>query len=385
MKALSEAILNLPKSGIRVLQDAAREVPDCIRLETGEPNFKTPDNICKAAVKAMEDGFTKYTAVPGVMTLRKAITGQLKDDLGNNVTEEEVAVTGGATMALQITLGSIGNPGDEILVPDPCWPVYVMQVESNHMVPVPYTMAASHGFQPTREDIESKITNHTKAIMVNTPSNPTGAVFSRETCEMIMEIAEKYDLYIISDEIYSYLIYEGSHTSLKAMDRDGRVILISGASKRYAMTGWRIGFAAASPEITALMNQLMVAVMGNATAIAQKAYEAAITGSQDFVEYSIKDYKKRRDAAMAIFDDEGVGYYKPQGAFYIMVDTECCGMDSMEFALGLLKEEHVSVAPGGTFGDSAKNMIRISYGTEMNDLCEGVRRICKYIKRHSVK
>ena len=197
---------------------------------------------------------------------------------------------------------------------------------------------------------------------------------------MIMELAEKYDLYVISDEIYDFLVYEGAHYSLKSLDKDGRVILVSGASKKYAMTGWRIGYAIASEEIVTLMNQMMVMMMGNATAVAQKAAEASITGPQDFVEESVAIYKARRDAAVEIFREEGVGCYYPHGSFYIMVDIACCDMDSEEFALKLLAEDKVAVAPGGTFGKSASQMIRISCGTDMEDLKEGVRRLCRFIK-----
>lgn len=383
MKELSRMIQSLPESGIRKLQDAAREVPDCIRLETGEPNFITPEYICEAAKKAMDDGFTKYTPVPGIKTLREALAKDFTERLGKEVKISEIVVTGGACMALEAALGSIGNPGDEVLVPDPRWPVYEMQVMSLGMTPVPYVMPAANGFEPKRENIEPFITDKTKAIMVNTPSNPTGAVFSEETVRMIMELAEKYDLYVISDEIYDFLIYEGKHCSLKALDKDGRVILISGASKKYAMTGWRIGYLIASEKIIALVNQMMVAMMGNATAVAQKAVEAAVTGPQDFVGFSIKDYKARRDAAAAIFQEEQVGFSYPHGAFYMMVDISCCGMDSEEFALKLLAEEHVGVAPGGTFGKSTSQMIRISCGTEMDNLCEGVRRLCRFIKKYT--
>jgi len=358
-------------------------VPDAIRLETGEPNFKTPDYICEAATQAMKDGFTKYTAVPGIKTLRDVLAEDFTKRLGIEITANQIVVTGGATMALEITLGCLGNPGDEILIPDPSWPVYEMQVLSHGLTPVPYVMPADNGFEPKRENIEPLITDKTKAIMVNTPSNPTGAVFSQETVQMIMDLAKKYDLYVLSDEVYDYLTFEGKHYSLKTLDDDGRVILISGASKKYAMTGWRVGYAIASEEIVSLMNQLMVPTIGNATAIAQKAVEAAVTGPQDFVEASFQDYKKRRDAAAAIFQEEHVGFYYPHGAFYMMVNIACCGMDSEEFALKLLAEEHVAVAPGGTFGQSAKQMIRISCGTEMEELCEGIRRMCRFIKKYT--
>ena len=244
-------------------------------------------------------------------------------------------------------------------------------------------MPADNGFEPKRENIEPLITEHTKAIMVNTPSNPTGAVFSEETVKMIMDLAKKYDLYVLSDEIYDYLIYEGKHVSMKAMDTDERVILISGASKKYAMTGWRIGYIIAPKPIASLINQVMVTTIGNATAVAQKAVEAAITGPQDFVEESKRQYRDRRDSAAAIFDEEKVGFYYPHGAFYIMVDISCCDMDSEEFALKLLAEEKVAVAPGSTFGESSRQMIRISCGTHKEDLCEGIRRLCIFIKKYT--
>lgn len=383
MKELSKIISSLPESGIRKLQEAARQVPDCIRLETGEPNFITPEYICKAATKAMEDGFTKYTSVPGIKTLRDVIADDFEKRLGKRYDIDEIVVTGGATMALQLTLDCIGNPGDEILVPDPSWPVYTMQVMAAGLKPVPYVMPADNGFEPKRENIEPLITEHTKAIMVNTPSNPTGAVFSEETVKMIMDLAKKYDLYVLSDEIYDYLIYEGKHVSMKAMDTDERVILISGASKKYAMTGWRIGYIIAPKPIASLINQVMVTTIGNATAVAQKAVEAAITGPQDFVEESKRQYRDRRDSAAAIFDEEKVGFYYPHGAFYIMVDISCCDMDSEEFALKLLSEEKVAVAPGSTFGESSRQMIRISCGTDKEDLCEGIRRLCRFIKKYT--
>ena len=383
MKELSRIVKNLPQSGIRKLQEAARVIPDAIRLETGEPDFETPDYICEAAARAMDEGFTKYTSVPGIQSLRNALAEDFSERLGIDVNTGQIVVTAGATMALDIVLGCLGNPGDEVLIPDPGWPVYTMQVMSNSLKPVPYIMPADKGFEPGRENIEPLITEKTKAIVVNTPSNPTGAVFHEETIRMILDLARKYDLYVISDEVYDYLIYEGKHISLKSLDQDGRVILISGVSKKYAMTGWRIGYAIASEEIISLMKQLMVPMIGNATAVAQKAAEAAITGPQDFVEISRRDYKKRRDAAAAVFREENVDFYFPHGAFYMMADISCCRMDSEKFALKLLADEHVAVAPGGTFGESSRQMVRISCGTEMTALCEGIRRMCRYIKKYS--
>jgi len=220
--------------------------------------------------------------------------------------------------------------------------------------------------------------------MVYTPGNPTGGVFSRETVEMIMDLAVKYDLYVIADEIYDFLIYDGEHTSFYPLARDGRVILISGASKKYAMTGWRIGYAIASKKIVSLINQVMVMLIGNAVSFAQVATEAAIRGPQDFVAESVCEYRRRRDAAIEILQKAKVPVVIPKGAFYIMLDIASCRMESLDVALKLLAEEKVAVAPGGTFGKSAEKMVRISYGTPYEPLCEGVERLCGFINRHSV-
>ncbi len=383
MKQLSETMKNLPESGIRKLQEAARYIPGAYRLETGEPSFKTPKHICDAAYGAMLDGVTKYTAVPGIKSVREAIAEDFTNKLGREVKLDQVVVTGGAVMAIEATLMSICDPGDEVLVPDPSWPVYTMCVLGNHLTPKYYVMRPENGFEPTREDIEAGITERTKAILVNTPGNPTGGVFSQETVQMIMDVAEEHDLYVIADEIYDFLIYEGEHHSFYPLDKDGRVILISGASKKYAMTGWRIGYAIADPKIVSLINQVMVMLIGNATSFAQVGTEAAIRGPQDFVAESKREYKARRDAAIDLLQAAKIPVVIPKGAFYIMLDISSCKMDSLEFALQLLDEEKVAVAPGGTFGKSAEQMVRISYGTPMEPLCEGVERLCKFINRHA--
>lgn len=383
MKELSRIMRNLPESGIRKLQEAARYLPDAIRLETGEPSFATPKHICDAAYEAMLSGVTKYTAVPGILSVREAIAGDFSERLGCEVRADHVLITGGAVMALNAALQSIGNPGDEILIPDPSWPVYEMLVLAGGMKPVAYVMKPENEFQPTREELESLITDKTKAIMANSPSNPTGGVFSLETVKMVMELAAAHDLYVISDEIYDFLIYEGAHHSFLPLDRDGRVILISGASKKYAMTGWRIGYAIADPRLIALMNQCMVMMIGNATSFAQMATQAAILGPQDFVEASKQEYRARRDAALKILNEAKIPVVVPHGAFYILLDISPCRMDSMDFALRLLDEERVAVAPGATFGKSASQMVRISYGTPMEPLCEGVRRLCRFIQKYS--
>jgi len=383
MKQLSQTMLHLPESGIRKIQEAARYVPNAYRLETGEPSFRTPKHICDAAYQAMLAGVTKYTAVPGIKSAREAIAEDFTARLGRKVEFEQVVITGGAVMGIEATLRSICNPGDEVLVPDPSWPVYTMSVLSNHLIPRHYVMRAENGFEPTREDIEKLITDKTKVIMVNTPGNPTGGVFGKKTVEMIMDLAIKYDLYVIADEIYDFLIYEGEHHSFYPLDKDGRVILISGASKKYAMTGWRVGYVIADTKIVSLITQAMVMLIGNTTSFVQVATEAAIRGPQDFVEESKKEYLARRNAAISLLQKAEIPVIIPKGAFYIMLDIAPCRMDSLDFALKLLEEERVAVAPGGTFGKSTEQMVRISYGTPMQELCEGIEHMCNFIRKHS--
>jgi len=382
MKQLSVERSKMPESGIRKLQNLASAIPEAIRLETGEPDFNTPLNICGAASKAAFDGLTKYTPVPGYVSLRKAIQNDFNTNYNCNIEMDEIIVTSGAVCAITAGLMAIADPGDEILIPDPSWPVYEMILIAQGFSPVFYELDAESGFVPNWSDLESKITDKTKAIMVNSPSNPTGAVYDEATIEKLMEIAVKHDLYLISDEVYDAIIFEGKHISLKTFDTDGRVITIMAASKKYAMTGWRIGYAIANKEIIASMSQIMITLVGNATSVAQKAYEEAIKGPQDFVEKARLSYKDRRDKVYELFSNAKIKAYYPKGAFYMMVDISNTSMNSDDFSIALLNEEKVSVAPGGTFGKTTDKMIRISYATEESKLLEGIKRICEFINKY---
>lgn len=386
MRKISYNMAHLPESGIRKVQMLAATKPGCIRLETGEPNFVTPDNICHAATKAMADGMTKYTPLPGYPSLRKALAKEYSDRLGQAIDFNDILITTGAAMALYNAMAVIADPGDEILIPDPCWPVYRMQCCALGIVPVPYTLEESQAMQPTRENLERQITEKTQAILLNSPSNPVGVVFSKETIAMILDVAREHDLYVISDEVYDYLTYDGcKFVSAKAMDTDNRVILIGAASKKYAMTGWRVGFAIGDTEVIRLMGQLMIGNGGNCCSISQKAYEAALTGPQDFVTESIQSYDERRKACMAICDSYSIPYFVPQGAFYLWFDISATGMDSDAFSMALFQEKEVAVAPGMTFGETGRYKIRISYGTEMEQLKEGMLRIGEFYRQKATR
>lgn len=384
MKELSKVRGRIPESGIRKIQMLAGQIPDAIRLETGEPDVNTPLNINEAAARSMGEGFTKYTPVPGYPSLRKIIQADLAAQYGLNLGLDEIVITSGATTALSASLLAIADAGDEILIPDPAWPVYEMILLSQQCVPVRYLLDAENGFTPNMGDLEAKVTSKTKAIMINTPANPTGAVFDQATIVQLMDFAAKHDLYVISDEVYDAIIFEGRHVTPKAYDVDGRVISIFSASKKYAMTGWRLGYVAANQEIAALIAKILVTLIGNATSVSQKAVEEAITGPQQFVEEMRQSYRNRRDRAYELLKQANIKAYYSAGAFYMMIDVAETGISSEEFALQLLNEEKVAVAPGSTFGESSRHMIRISLATEESQLLEGIKRLCAFIAKHKM-
>ncbi|MET3292511.1 UNVERIFIED_CONTAM: aspartate/methionine/tyrosine aminotransferase [Brevibacillus sp. OAP136] len=382
MKELSKTRSKLPNSGIRQLMELSANIPDAIHLEVGEPNVNTPQHIREAATLAMNEGFTGYTSVPGYKSLRDALCEHLGFRYGLKITSEQVMVTSGAVTALTASLLAIADADDEILIPDPGWPVYEMMVLAQGSVAKRYPLQLENGFAPDLEQLEQLVTPKTKAILINTPGNPTGAILGQEQILELLAFAVKHDLYVISDEVYDGIVFDGTHISPKTFDTDGRVISIFGASKNYAMTGWRIGYAVASPEITTLMGKVMLPLVSCATSISQKAAEAAIRGPQDFVEEMRQSYKQRRDKAYDLFTQAEVKAFKPDGAFYMLVDMAELGRPADELALQLLKEEKVAVAPGTTFGELTNKMVRISLASEESQLLEGVKRICTFIARH---
>ncbi|MFM1652934.1 pyridoxal phosphate-dependent aminotransferase [Brevibacillus sp. B_LB10_24] len=382
MKELSKTRSRLPHSGIRQLMELSAAIPDAIHLEVGEPNANTPLHIREAATAAMNEGFTGYTSVYGFPSLRDALCEHLARRYGLTITSEQVLVTTGAVTALTACLQAIADADEEILIPDPGWPAYEMMALAQGSAARRYHLRMENGFAPDLEELERLVTPKTKAIFINTPGNPTGAVLTREQIMELLAFAVKHDLYVISDEVYDGIVFDGTHISPKAFDTDGRVISIFGASKNYAMTGWRIGYAVANPEITALMGKVLLPLISCASSISQKAAEASIRGPQDFVEEMRESYKQRRDKAYDLFTQANVKAFKPDGAFYMLVDMSELDRTADELALDLLKEEKVAVAPGTTFGELTSKMVRISLATEESQLLEGVRRICDFIARH---
>ncbi|MCC7023098.1 MAG: aminotransferase class I/II-fold pyridoxal phosphate-dependent enzyme [Thermomicrobiales bacterium] len=381
MKPLSELAQSLPRSGIREVMDLARQMDEVIMLAVGEPSFNTPGHIIEAAAEAARAGTTKYTPNAGLPGIRSAVAERYSKKFGRQVMPAEVLVTAGAVNALAAIVAAIAEEGDEILIPDPGWPNYVSMIELARAVPVRYPLRAEEGYRPDIAAMASRITPRTKAIVINNPSNPTGAVFSSETVQALVDLARKHDLWLISDEVYEDLVYEGSHVPAARFDPD-RVITVSGVSKSYAMTGWRIGWAITNPELVALCGKIQEAIVSCPSAVSQAAAEAAVRGPQDAVEEMRLAYQRRRDLVREILGPAGLLPAIPEGAFYAMVDLRPAGIPSRDLSRMLLEEERVAAAPGSTFGDEAEGMVRISLATADDDLAEGCRRIIHFAERH---
>lgn len=378
---LAQNVVDMRRSGIREIMDLAASVPDAIHLEVGDPNFPTPPHIIEAAHRAAIDGFTHYTANVGLLSLREKLATKLQVVNHLEVAPANIVVSAGAVCAIASAVAAIAEPGDEILIPDPGWPNYQMMALMNHCTPRHYTLDAEAGFSPQRSQLEREITPRTKAIIINTPSNPSGAVFSSDTVQMVVELARKHDLFVISDEVYEQIMFDGEHVSALAFDVDGRVIGVYGFSKTYAMTGWRLGYLVASPQIAAAAGKLQEPLVSCACAVSQKAGEAALEGPQDCVVEMCSAYRRRRDLAADLLTRFGVPYHLPFGAFYMLVDVSAGGMDSYRFAKELLRQTSVAVAPGDTFGPSLRQSVRLSLATADEQLCEGVNRLSEFLSR----
>lgn len=356
----------------------------------GEPDFNTPRNIIEAAIKAMDDGYTKYTKTSGIVELRKAICKKLHQENNLNYSEEQIVVSTGAKQCLANTFLAILNKGDEVILQNPCWVSYTELIKLADGVPVIVNCDENDGYKLSAKNIEKAVTSKTKAILLNSPHNPTGIVYKKNELEEIAEIAKKYNLIIISDEIYEKLIYDGEeHVSIASLSEDAyeRTIVINGLSKTYAMTGWRVGYTASSTKLAKVMSSVQSHMTSNVCSISQYAALEALTGPQDSINMMKNAFEERRNFMMKKLEGiDEVSFIKPQGAFYIMVDiTYFIGKsingikinNSIEFAKILLEEEKVAVIPGAAFG--LENFIRLSYATSMEVIEEGLDRIKSFL------
>ncbi len=382
MKPLSQRALTMRRSGIREIMELASELPDVIHLEVGEPDCPTPAHVVEAAAQAARDGYTKYSPTPGFRSLRAAVAQKLRERNGLDATPEQTIITPGAVFALAMALLATVEPGDEVLIPDPGWPNYDSAIHVIGGRPVPYPLLRERDYQPDLAALSALVTPRTKALLINSPSNPTGAVFPRETVRALVELASRHDLYVISDEVYEEIIFEGEHVPAAAFDRDGRVIGVYGFSKTYAMTGWRLGYAFASPAVAELMAKLAEPFVSCPSSVVQKAAEAALAGPQEAVAAMTASFRARRDAVARLLEPEGLLAAVPHGAFYALVDVSAVGSDSNAVARQLLAEQRVATAPGDTFGQRGAGLVRISLATEQSLLEEGCRRIVQFVRQH---
>jgi len=366
------------------------EGKNVINLSVGEPDFNTPQNIKDAAVKAINENKTRYTINAGIPELRKAISSKLKKDNNVEFNIDEIIVSNGAKQSLYNTFQVIANPNDEVLIPVPYWVSYPQMVKLAGAKPVFLSTDESTGFKITVEQLNKAINEKTKAIILCNPSNPTGAAYSKTELLKIAEFLFDKNIYVVSDEIYEKLTYGeyqfNSFVSLIPEMRD-RIITINGVSKAYAMTGWRIGFAAAPKDIVQAMNKIQSHSTSNANSVAQYAALEAFSGNQDSVNSMKIEFEKRRNYLFSELESiEGISCYKPQGAFYLFPNISALlrnicedrGIkDSYDFAMDLLKNAEVATVPGSSFG--AEGYLRLSYATSMDNLKEAIIRIRNYI------
>lgn len=384
-KYLNPAVAALPPSGIRRFFELASSIRDCISLGVGEPDFVTPWEIRDAAIKSVQAGKTQYTSNAGLLSLREEIAGYLSARF-NAVYEpgSEIIVTIGASEAIDLALRTLVRPGDEVLIPSPSYVSYAPNAAITGGVAVAVETSAKNGFALTPELLEKAITPRSKALILPYPNNPTGAIMTRAQLEKIAEVAERNDLFVISDEIYAELTYGQKHASFAAIPgMKKRTILINGFSKAFAMTGWRLGYFCAPEAVVKAAYKIHQYTIMCAPTASQVAGEAALrSGRED--EYRAvtemrESYDVRRRYLVAKFNEIGLSTFEPKGAFYVFPSVKSTGLTGDEFAERLLKEQRVAVVPGSAFGDSGKYFVRCSYATSLADLKTAAQRIKAFL------
>ena len=372
----------LPRSGIRDFFDLVSSRKGVISLSIGEPDFVTPWHIRETAIFALDHGATTYTANRGTIELRSAIATYIQRIFGVAYNpENEILVTVGVSEALDIAVRAVVEPGDEVLYHEPCYVSYAPEVLMAHGVPVAVPTRREDGFRLTREMLEDKVTPRTRALLLNFPTNPTGATMTREELAPIAEFVREHDLVAITDEVYSELTYEGAQTSLASFPgMQERTIFLHGFSKGWAMTGFRIGYACAPPELSEAMMKIHQYIMMCAPILSQKAALEALRSSADTNEMRAS-YLQRRNLMCGALNDMGLPCHLPNGAFYLFPYIGGHGLTSKEFAMRLLDEENVACVPGTAFGASGEGYLRCCYATDLKAIKEAMTRIARFVKK----
>jgi len=386
---ISQKTQDMPRSGIREMFELARDYSNVVNLGIGEPGFETPKNIIEAGVKALRSGYTKYTPNAGILELREFVAKKLIiENEFRSINKDNIIITSGAVEAIILVLMAIIDPGDEVIVPDPGWPNYDGQILLAGGKIVKAKLYEEDSFHLKAISIEKAITPNTKAIIINSPSNPTGAVSSKEELESICQIVKKYNLIVISDEPYEKIIYDDkkhiSIASLQSMFK--HVITVNSFSKSYAMTGWRVGYACGSEEIINAMIKIQENFVASVNSSAQIAAIEALQGSQNSIKEKLLEYTKRRNYITSELDKiSGISCILPEGSFYAFPNIKKTGYSSFEIAKLLLEEVQVVTTPGNAFGNGGEGYLRICFAGNVDTLKEGIERIIFFMNRKLVK
>ncbi len=379
---LNERALELRQGAIRAMFDRAKNFPGSINLGIGEPDLNTPEEIIEEGCNALRQGKTHYTANAGIIELRKKISQYLSAQKVDVDPETEIIITtggmGGLALALMVSL----SPGDEVLIQDPQWLNYYSQVRFFGGIPVPVPVVEKNGFRLMAKDIEKRITSKSKVLMINSPNNPTGAVLEYEDLEAISNLAKKHDLMVITDEVYSTLLYDGMehHSIISLSDMKDRTIVVNSFSKSFAMTGWRIGYAAGSREIIDKMIKLQENLVACVATTSQYAALKALDILDRATEMT-EIYRERRDLIVdGLNAIKGISCIKPKGSFYVFPNIKALGKTSMEVGNELLEKAGVITVPGSAFGNQGEGYLRISYANSLENIKEALNRIEKYVK-----
>ncbi|MFQ6059457.1 MAG: aminotransferase class I/II-fold pyridoxal phosphate-dependent enzyme [Anaerolineae bacterium] len=381
---VAQRVRSVPPSGIRKFFDIIATMEDVISLGVGEPDFVTPQPIIQAGIRSLEEGRTSYTSNSGMMELREALAEHLARLYGVEYDPEtEILITVGVSEAMHIALLTVVEPGDEVIVPEPCFVSYKPGVIFAGGIPVVVPTRVENDFQITAAEIEAAVTPRTKALLIGYPNNPTGAVMSRQQLLEIAQLAERYDLVVLSDEIYDRLVYGVEHTCFASLpEMRDRTILLQGFSKDYAMTGWRIGYVAGNAEVIAAIRKVHQYAIMCAPTTGQIAAIEALRSGEEHVQRMVAEYDRRRQLIVQGLNEIGLPCFEPRGAFYAFPSIERTGLSSEEFSERLLFEEKVAVVPGNAFGDCGEGFVRCAYAASMEDIEEALRRMEKFVRKY---
>jgi aspartate/methionine/tyrosine aminotransferase len=386
MKPFAKIPVQIPRSGIREVMDLAwkaeKEGP-VIHLEVGQPDFAPPQHVVEATCRHVRAGYTKYVPNIGTDALRQAAARYFERQTGVRTGPENILITPGGVMSIASAFVALLETGDEVLLPDPGWPNYSMSAPLAHGTPVYYSLRPENQFLPDMAELSGLATARTKILLLCSPSNPTGQVYDAGTMAGLMEFARRHDLWVLSDEIYAQIVFESKHVSALSHDTDDRTLIVSGMSKAYAMTGYRIGFTRARPDYIELAAKLQEAFISCACGFSQLAAAEALDGPQDCVEQMRQAYQRRRDVALEVLRAYDLYQYTPGGAFYLLIDISASGMDARAFTLELIRKKRVAVAPGDTFGKNSARHVRISVASSEDSIREGVTRICEMVRQRA--